>query len=148
MLIIGIFIVTDKRNNGPPTPALVALVHFITVLGIGLGIGMETGYAINPARDLGPRILTAMVGYGKSGMHFVLHISTVFHPPQSLITGINTGFGAHYSALSWVCKLELCSTTPSSTPALTVSSTSRTCQMIMYCNSLVDRYPFFQGPGG
>ena len=69
MLIIAIFIVTDKQN-GPTSPALISMVHFITVLGIGLGLGMETGYAINPARDLGPRILTAMVGYGKAGMYF------------------------------------------------------------------------------
>ena len=40
---------------------------FFTILAIGLGLGMQTGYAINPARDLGPRILTAMVGYGKEG---------------------------------------------------------------------------------
>jgi aquaglyceroporin related protein len=69
MLIIAILIVTDKQN-GTPSPGLVPLVHFIAVLGIGLGLGMETGYAINPARDLGPRILTAMVGYGKAVFDF------------------------------------------------------------------------------
>jgi glycerol uptake facilitator protein len=44
--------------------ALNALPVAIVVLGIGLSLGGPTGYAINPARDLGPRI-----------MHFLLPIS-------------------------------------------------------------------------
>jgi glycerol uptake facilitator protein len=43
--------------------ALNALPVAIVVLGIGLSLGGPTGYAINPARDLGPRI-----------MHFILPI--------------------------------------------------------------------------
>jgi len=43
--------------------ALNALPVAIVVLGIGLALGGPTGYAINPARDLGPRI-----------MHFILPI--------------------------------------------------------------------------
>ena len=43
--------------------ALNALPVALVVLGIGLGVGGPTGYAINPARDMGPRI-----------MHFLLPI--------------------------------------------------------------------------
>ena len=67
MLIIAILAATDKKNIAPPT-GLVPLVICLAFLGIGITLGMETGYAINPARDLGPRILTAMVGYGKQGL--------------------------------------------------------------------------------
>jgi glycerol uptake facilitator protein len=44
--------------------ALNAMPVAIVVLGIGLALGGPTGYAINPARDLGPRI-----------MHFILPIN-------------------------------------------------------------------------
>jgi len=69
MLIIAILAVTDKRNIPPPA-GLIPVALFLCLLGIGLALGMETGYAVNPARDLGPRILTAMVGYGKAVFDF------------------------------------------------------------------------------
>lgn len=69
MLIIPILAATDKRN-GPIPVWLVPATVFMALLGIGLALGMETGFAINPARDLGPRILTAMVGYGKDVFTF------------------------------------------------------------------------------
>ena len=70
MLIIAILAATDKKNIAPPT-GLVPFVICLAFLGIGITLGMETGYAINPARDLGPRILTAMVGYGKEGSWYM-----------------------------------------------------------------------------
>jgi glycerol uptake facilitator protein len=41
--------------------SLNALPVALLVVGIGFGLGGATGYAINPARDLGPRILHAML---------------------------------------------------------------------------------------
>lgn len=49
---------------------MVPVALFITILGIGASLGFQTGYAINPARDLGPRLLTAMVGYGRAVFSF------------------------------------------------------------------------------
>jgi glycerol uptake facilitator-like aquaporin len=34
------------------------------VVAIGVAFGFNAGYAINPARDLGPRLFTAMAGWG------------------------------------------------------------------------------------
>lgn len=41
--------------------SLAALPVGLLVLGIGLALGGPTGYAINPARDLGPRIAHAIL---------------------------------------------------------------------------------------
>ncbi|PFH53456.1 hypothetical protein AMATHDRAFT_73290 [Amanita thiersii Skay4041] len=65
VLMIVVLATIDKHNSPPPN-GLFPLVIFIVILGIGAALGMETGYAINPARDLGPRLLTSMVGYGKA----------------------------------------------------------------------------------
>ncbi len=36
-----------------------------TVFVIGMTYGLNAGYAINPARDLGPRLFTAIAGWGE-----------------------------------------------------------------------------------
>lgn len=47
--------------------ALQPLLVGILVLGIGLSLGGPTGYAINPARDLGPRLAHAMLPIAGKG---------------------------------------------------------------------------------
>jgi glycerol uptake facilitator protein len=58
--IIGTFILvvaaTAMSEPGSKAGQLGALPVGLIVLGIGLSLGGPTGYAINPARDLGPRI--------------------------------------------------------------------------------------------
>ncbi|KAJ3513492.1 hypothetical protein NLJ89_g2913 [Agrocybe chaxingu] len=72
VLTIVVLAMGDRRNMQPPG-GLAPLVLFLLVLGIGASLGMQTGYAINPARDLGPRIMTAMVGYGRQVFTFRNH---------------------------------------------------------------------------
>lgn len=51
-----------------PAPGLAPYLVAILIWGIGLSLGGTTGYAINPARDLGPRIAHAVLPIaGKGG---------------------------------------------------------------------------------
>jgi aquaglyceroporin related protein, other eukaryote len=63
ILLLFVCAITDQ-NNGPPPPGMIPLGLFFVICVIGAGLGMQTGYAINPARDLGPRIMLALTGYG------------------------------------------------------------------------------------
>ncbi|GJN69808.1 hypothetical protein PLICBS_003860 [Purpureocillium lilacinum] len=62
ILQFGIFAFIDKNNIG--AGPLLPLALFFLVFGIGACFGWETGYAINPARDFGPRLVSYMIGYG------------------------------------------------------------------------------------
>jgi glycerol uptake facilitator protein len=61
MLMVGILGIVDPGNKGVGTAQLGGLLVGLLVLVIGLSLGGPTGYAINPARDLGPRIMHAIL---------------------------------------------------------------------------------------
>lgn len=62
ILMFVIFAINDHNNleAGPLGP----LVLLFLIFGIGACFGWETGYAINPARDFGPRLASYIIGYG------------------------------------------------------------------------------------
>ena len=62
ILMLVISAIGDARNSVPGNVAPLA-VGFL-VMAIGMAFGLNAGYAINPARDLGPRLFTAIAGWG------------------------------------------------------------------------------------
>jgi glycerol uptake facilitator protein len=58
VLVWGVLFIASPANS---LGALDALPVGLLVLAIGLSLGGPTGYAINPARDLGPRIMHALL---------------------------------------------------------------------------------------
>lgn len=66
LLLLLIFAISDERNMLPGNlaPVLVGLV----VVAIGMSFGGLHGYAINPARDFGPRLFTVLAGFRNNGL--------------------------------------------------------------------------------
>ncbi|XP_076842452.1 aquaporin-3b [Brachyhypopomus gauderio] len=62
-LIVCVLAIVDPYNNPIPRGLEAFTVGFV-VLVIGLSMGFNSGYAVNPARDLGPRIFTSLAGWG------------------------------------------------------------------------------------
>ena len=64
VLVFGVLHLIAPTNS---LGSLDALPVALLVLGIGLSLGGPTGYAINPARDLGPRIIHAILPFKNKG---------------------------------------------------------------------------------
>ena len=62
ILVFVIFALTTAANN-PPMSNLGPVVVGLLVVGIGMAWGANAGYAINPARDFGPRLASLLTGY-------------------------------------------------------------------------------------
>ncbi|EPD62887.1 aquaporin family protein [Streptomyces sp. 7R016] len=63
ILVLVIFAITDLLNT-PPGANLAPLIIGFLVVAIGMAWGTDAGYAINPARDFGPRLASYITGYG------------------------------------------------------------------------------------
>lgn len=65
ILVFGVLFISKPTST---LGSLDALPVALLVLGIGLSLGGPTGYAINPARDLGPRIMHAILPMKNKGI--------------------------------------------------------------------------------
>ncbi|WP_084961117.1 MIP/aquaporin family protein [Thermoactinospora rubra] len=62
ILLFVVLALTDLRNQ-PPLANLTPVVIGLLVVAIGFAWGTNAGYAINPARDFGPRLASFLTGY-------------------------------------------------------------------------------------
>ncbi len=66
ILLFVVFAITDERNQ--PAANLTPLLVGLTVVAIGMSFGALHGYAINPARDMGPRLFLVLSGFKNNGL--------------------------------------------------------------------------------
>jgi len=64
ILVVLIAALTDARNQAPLGNLSALLIGFVVTI-IGLAYGTNAGYAINPARDFGPRLFAYALGWGR-----------------------------------------------------------------------------------
>lgn len=64
LLIFGIFAITEQFNEQAPGANLGALMIGFLVAAIGASMGYLEAWALNPARDLGPRLFCFFTGWG------------------------------------------------------------------------------------
>jgi glycerol uptake facilitator protein len=93
VLLFGVGAIFSKATGGNPAAGLGPFLVGALVWGIGLSLGGPTGYAINPARDLGPRIVHAFLPIpGKGGSDW----------GYSWIPVIGPVIGGIIGALAWM----------------------------------------------
>ena len=85
MLLIFVVAITDSRNSLPGAN-MVGLIVGFAVFAVGTSLGANTGYAINPARDFGPRLFAYFAGWGK----------------VALPGTFDNGMGFHFSNYFWI----------------------------------------------
>lgn len=72
-LVLCILAIVDKKNIGAPK-GMEPLVIGLSILAIGVSMSLNCGYPINPARDLGPRLFTAVAGWGLEVFRYRKHL--------------------------------------------------------------------------
>jgi glycerol uptake facilitator protein len=95
ILLFLIFAIIDDRNQ-PPQANLTPILIGAIVVGIGMSFGGMHGYAINPARDFGPRLFTVVAGFRNNGLSdggYIFWVPIVGPLMGGLIGGAAYDFG-------------------------------------------------------
>src|SRR5699024_3667439 len=102
VLLLGLMFIGANEFTEGLNPLIVGLL----IVAIGMSLGGTTGYAINPARDLGPRIAHALLPIpGKGGSDWGYSWIPVVGPVLGGIYGAvfyNAMFAGKFPAIFWI----------------------------------------------
>ena len=66
-LLLGLILAVVDKLNALPGANMAPFIIGLIVVAIGISFGGMNGYAINPARDLGPRLFALLMGFKNNG---------------------------------------------------------------------------------
>jgi len=90
MFILAVFAITTDANNAKPVGGLAAIAIGISLTVAGAALSTPTGYALNPARDLGPRFFTLFLyGFRVFYMDYLYFLDPLLGP---VIGGVLAGW--------------------------------------------------------
>ncbi|OED45162.1 aquaporin [Endozoicomonas sp. (ex Bugula neritina AB1)] len=109
VLMAGILAIGDE-NNGAPKGALAAIAIGILIAVIGASFGPLTGFAMNPARDFGPKLFAFFAGWGDIALTGARSNPYFWVPILGPICGALAGAWTYINLLSKQMESMACST--------------------------------------
>lgn len=107
ILMMTILAVGDDQN-GAPKGHMSAILVGIVIAVIGGSLGPLTGFAMNPARDFGPKLMTYFAGWGKVAFTGGLSNPYFWVPILGPIVGAQVGAFIYDFAISKNLPKEIC----------------------------------------
>jgi glycerol uptake facilitator protein len=94
-ILMGVIMALGDDSNGLPRGAMAPLLVGLLIAVIGSSMGPLTGFAMSPARDLGPKLMTFFAGWGEIALTGGRAIPYFIVPVVAPIVGACLGAGAY-----------------------------------------------------
>jgi len=121
-ILMGVIMALTDDNNGLPRGPLAPLLIGLLIAVIGSAMGPLTGFAMNPARDFGPKLMTFFAGWGEMAFTGGRDIPYFLIPIFAPIVGACLGAAAYRGLIA----RHLPSAAPATTAETEAAATGKT----------------------